>query len=171
MIVRVWHLGLVLLLIVLVGGFYVTHGTAPSVATTTPPATDASRTSTTSAAAGQGSLDAQAAEANVRTLIPSIESYAADNTPGNPNDPNRNHSDRGYTGMTIAIVRRTYDQATPSYDWVNPSDSGYPAGTAHVAPTKRNYCSISKVGRVYAWQLGPRGVIKTSTSAASVCRA
>jgi hypothetical protein len=171
MVIRVWHLGVLLLLIVVAGGFYVMHGTAPSAATTTPPATDASRTGTTSAAAGQGSFDAQSAEGNVRTLIPSIEAYAYDNTPGGRNDPDRNHSDRGYTGMTIAIVRSHYDQATPSYDWVNPSDSGFPAGVARVAPTKRDYCAISKVGRVYAWRLGPEGLIKTSTSASSVCRA
>jgi hypothetical protein len=171
MTIRVWHLGLPLLLILVAGAFYVTHGTAHSVATTTTPATGASRSGTTSAATDQGSSDVSAAEGNVRVLGLSIESYAADNTPGGRNDPDGNHSDSGYTGMTIAILRREYDQGTPAYDWVNPTDSGYPAGIARVAPTKRNYCAVSKVGSVYAWQLGPKGVIKASTNPASVCRA
>ena len=154
MTIRVWHLGLSLLLILAVGGFYVTHQTSVP-ATTTPPAS---------------SSDASNAEANVRSLGTSIASYAADNTPGGKNDPNANHSDSGYTGMTIALVR-VYDQAIPSYDWVNPTDSGYPAGVTAVTPTQTTYCAISKVGSTYAWQLGPTGTIRSSTSPASVCHA
>ena len=168
MTIRVWHLGMPLLLILAGAAFYVTHGTTNSVATTT--TTGARRPGAMSAATIQpGALSA--AQANVSTLGVSIESYVEDNTPGGRNDPDGNHSDSGYTGMTIAILRSLYDQATPSYDWVNPTDAGFPAGIAHVAPTERTYCAISKVGNVYGWQFGPKGAIKTSTNPASVCRA
>jgi hypothetical protein len=156
MVVRVWHLGLLLFLVVLLGGYYVTHGSTPSGAA--------------GGGADQGSTDVMNAEANLRSLAVSIESYVADNTPHGRNDPDRNHSDSGYTGMTIAIVRNQYDKAIPSFDWVDPSDPGYPAGVARVTPTKSSFCAISKSGSVYAWQLGPKGAIKTSTNVALVCR-
>ncbi len=43
-----------------------------------------------------------AAAANVRSLIPSVESYNADNVPSGPNDPDAATSttDSGYAGMT-----------------------------------------------------------------------
>ena len=155
MIVRVWHLGLLGLLVVLLGGFYVTHGSSPSAAT--------------GAGTGQGSTDVMNAEANLRSLVPSIESYAPDNIPHGPNDPNSNHTDSGYTGMTIAILRSLYDKAIPDSDWVNPTDAGFPAGIVRVVPSEHTFCGISKWGSVYAWQLGPKGAVKTSTSTALVC--
>ncbi|HVM58470.1 MAG TPA: prepilin-type N-terminal cleavage/methylation domain-containing protein, partial [Gaiellaceae bacterium] len=69
-----------------------------------------------------------AAGANVRSLIPSVESYNADNVPGQvqAQDPDyaTSNTDTGYQGMTIAELRTTYDQAIPSTDWVNPNDPG-----------------------------------------------
>src|SRR3989440_10687877 len=57
-----------------------------------------------------------AAQANVRSLLPSVESYNADNNPGSTNDPDAATSttDSGYAGMTIALLKTNYDQAIGS---------------------------------------------------------
>src|SRR4249919_3973763 len=66
-----------------------------------------------------------AAQANVRAVLPDIESYNADNTPGAPTaqDPNWNgtdaagtgtNNDSGYTGMTAVNLKAKYDQAFPA---------------------------------------------------------
>jgi type II secretion system protein G len=64
-----------------------------------------------------------AAQANVRAVLPDIESYNADNTVGNTtNDPDgatdTTHSDSGYQGMTAALLKSGYDQAFPSGVWI-----------------------------------------------------
>src|SRR5689334_24689646 len=91
-----------------------------------------------------------AAQANVRAVLPDIESYNADNTVGNTtNDPDgatdTTHADSGYTGMTAALLKSTYDQAFPSSVFVNPSDTGFPTATGltGVTPSATNYCVIS----------------------------
>ncbi len=66
-----------------------------------------------------------AAAANVRSLIPSVESYNADNVPSGANDPDAATSttDTGYAGMTLALLKSTYDQAIPGSDFVNTADA------------------------------------------------
>src|SRR5881275_1275399 len=64
-----------------------------------------------------------AAQANVRAVLPDVESYNADNTVGNTtNDPNgatdTTHSDSGYTGMTAVLLKSWYDQAFPPSVWI-----------------------------------------------------
>src|SRR5947208_9835423 len=64
-----------------------------------------------------------AANTNVRTVLPDVESYNADNTVGNTtNDPDgatdTTHSDSGYTGMTAALLKTGYDQAFPAGVWI-----------------------------------------------------
>jgi len=114
-----------------------------------------------------------AAGANVRSLIPSVESYNADNVPGQvqAQDPDyaTSNTDTGYQGMTIAELRTTYDQAIPSTDWVNPNDPGKPAGVTIPAPTATSYCAVSQVGNWYAYKLGPQASITPTSTAASVC--
>ena len=114
-----------------------------------------------------------AAAANVRSLIPSVESYNADNVPAGPNDPDAATSttDSGYAGMTIAELKTTYDQAIPATDYVNDSGAGSDAAgvTATVAPTTTNYCVYSQVGNWFAYKLGPAGVITQTTDPTAVC--
>ena len=71
-----------------------------------------------------------AAAANVRSLIPSVESYNADNVPNGVNDPDAttSTSDSGYTGMTIAELKTSYDAAIPSSDFVNNSGATEASG-------------------------------------------
>src|SRR5437899_12812498 len=70
-----------------------------------------------------------AAQANIRAVLPDVESYNADNVPSGTSDPNgtgapglvnaADITDSGYTGMTVAILKAAYDQAFPAGVWVN----------------------------------------------------
>jgi type IV pilus assembly protein PilA len=51
----------------------------------------------------------QAARANVRSSIPAVEAYNADNL-GTSTDVDANASTTGYAGMTLALLQSTYDQ-------------------------------------------------------------
>ena len=115
-----------------------------------------------------------AAQANVRAVLPDVESYNADNVPGAPaaSDPDfaTSNADSGYSGMTSAELKTSYDQAFPSTIWVASGDTGFPAGVTAVAPTTTNYCVLSQNGNWYAWKLGPSGIIKVDTVAANACK-
>ena len=120
-----------------------------------------------------------AAQANVRAVLPDVESYNADNTVGNTtNDPDgatdTTHSDSGYQGMTAALLKGNYDQAFPSSVFVYPGDAtttGAPTGTgiAAVTSSPTNYCVVSTNGSWYAWKLGPGGQILVGTTLNNVC--
>jgi prepilin-type N-terminal cleavage/methylation domain-containing protein len=126
-----------------------------------------------------------AAQANIRAVLPDVESYNADNVPSGKNDPNGSSTptngvasgavdttDSGYNGMTTAILKAQYDQAFPSQVWVAPGDSGvtgYPSGIATVTAGPKNYCVVSQNGNWYAWKLGPGGTISVSTTLSAVC--
>jgi type IV pilus assembly protein PilA len=113
-----------------------------------------------------------AAAANVRSLIPSVESYNADNVPSGTNDPDPlvSTTDSGYAGMTIALLKSNYDQAIPATDYVNGvSDATGVSATAQVADAT-HYCVYSQVGNWYAWKLNPAGTIKQDTTPANVCK-
>ena len=112
-----------------------------------------------------------AAAANVRSLIPSVESYNADNVPNGANDPNGVTTDSGYTGMTIALLKTNYDQAIPSSDYVNNSGTDVATVTATAALDATHYCVYSAVGNWFAWKLNPDGQIYESTDATHVCTA
>jgi type IV pilus assembly protein PilA len=122
-----------------------------------------------------------AAQANVRAVLPDIESYNADNTVGNTtNDPDAatdaTHSDSGYQGMTAALLKSTYDQAFPSAVWIiGSADVGgaaAPTGTgitANGALSTTNYCVVAQNGSWYAWKWGPGGTIKVDTQKNNIC--
>jgi prepilin-type N-terminal cleavage/methylation domain-containing protein len=116
------------------------------------------------------------AESAVRTLVPSIEAYGSDNTPGAPatQDPDASSTDNGYTGMTAAILASKYDQSldvsATEHVWVNPTDTNHPAGaTSFVAPTDNVYCAVAQVADWYAWKAGPDKPIKADKTVANVC--
>ena len=128
-----------------------------------------------------------AAAANVRSLIPSVESFNADNVPSGTSDPDLtgapgvaasvtlgvagvpSASDSGYTGMAIPELQGSYDQAIPASDWVNPKDANVPTGVTIPVPTSTTYCAVSAVGNWFAWKKGPSDTIHTSTAPAAVC--
>jgi prepilin-type N-terminal cleavage/methylation domain-containing protein len=125
-----------------------------------------------------------AAQANVRAVLPDVESYNADNTVGNATgDPDgatdTTHSDSGYTGMTALLLKSQYDQAFPPSVWVIGSvdasagaGAAAPVGTgisAVGAPTATTYCLVAQNGNYYAWKLGPGGTILVGTILDKVC--
>jgi type IV pilus assembly protein PilA len=115
-----------------------------------------------------------AAQANVRAVLPDVESYNADNVPGAPaaSDPDFliSNADNGYAGMTSGELKTSYDQAFPSSVWVAAGDTAFPAGVTAVAPTSTNYCILSQNGNWYAWKLGPSGPISVATDPALACK-
>jgi type IV pilus assembly protein PilA len=122
-----------------------------------------------------------AAAANVRSLIPSVESYNADNVPNAvlSTDPDYNgtdtagtgtNADSGYAGMTIAELKTSYDQAIPGSDYVNNSGATEATGvTATATLDATHYCVYSEVGNWFAYKLNPDGIIQETTDAAAVC--
>jgi type IV pilus assembly protein PilA len=126
--------------------------------------------------------DKSAAQANVRAVLPDVESYNADNVPGGANDPNKtgapglgsataSATDSGYTGMSKSILTAAYDQAFPSAVWVAPTDTAFPAGVTGITPAAPStYCVVAQSGNWYAWKLGPGGAIQTTSTAANACK-
>ena len=121
-----------------------------------------------------------AAQANIRAVLPDVESYNADNVPAGTSDPDAtgapgvvaaaaSSTDNGYSGMTVDILKAAYDQAFPAGVWVNTTDTGVPTGVTGVTATATDYCIISQNGNWYAWKLGPGGILTTSSDPAAVC--
>ena len=121
-----------------------------------------------------------AAQANVRAVLPDVESYNADNVAGAPaaSDPDfaTSNADNGYQGMTATELKTSYDQAFPSARVDHRLDRRErhraPVGagiTAAGAPTATNYCLVSQNGSWYAWKRGPGGQILVDNVLANVC--
>jgi prepilin-type N-terminal cleavage/methylation domain-containing protein len=89
----------------------------------------------------KGRAETGAAKANLRSLIPSVESYYAD-------------SSSGYTGMTISGLKTTYDQ---SLDESVYSVIGTPSATTYCVRA-----AASAGSTVYAYKNGPAGQIGTT---------
>jgi type IV pilus assembly protein PilA len=122
-----------------------------------------------------------AAQANVRAVLPDIESYNADNTAGADPlvDPDPLvTTDSGYMGMTALLLKGKYDQAFPPAVWITPAIDASTAATAAPTgagitavgvPTSVNYCVVAQNGNYYAWKKGPGGTIQVSNILANVC--
>ena len=110
-----------------------------------------------------------AAAAAIRTIVPDIESYNADNYPGSPNDPDASTTDAGYTGLTMQILHDTYDASLvpAKYSW-------NPTGWSPTSPltTATDYCVESFVGNKVGAKHGPDGAITYGTTfTAATCTA
>jgi prepilin-type N-terminal cleavage/methylation domain-containing protein len=115
-----------------------------------------------------------AASANIRSIVPDIEAYSADNYAGAPTaqDPNYNgtdpagtltNGDNGYTGLTTSILQTKYDPSidTAKYVW-------NPTGYTPSPDTASDYCLETQQGGYIAVKKGPNGAItvgKTFTAA------
>jgi len=125
-----------------------------------------------------------AAQANIRAVLPDVESYNADNVPAGTADPDMTGApgqvgagssvDSGYTGMTVAIIKAAYDQAFPTGVWVNTAAAdvagALPATiTNAVTASATTYCIVSQNGNWWAWKKGPGGILRVSSVATDVC--
>ena len=89
----------------------------------------------------KGRAETSAAKANLRSLIPSVESYYADNGT--------------YSGMTVAGLKASYDQSLDA--------SVYTVGTV----SGTTYCVTAKASpssSVVAYKNGPSAQITTTTT-------
>ena len=100
-----------------------------------------------------------AAQANIRSLVPSIEAYNADND-GNASDVDANATTSGYQGMTMTLLKTKYDQAI--------DDTAGVFTVSNLAVT--DYCVKTSKGGWTAWKRGPGGTIKVAAAGdASIC--
>jgi type IV pilus assembly protein PilA len=97
-----------------------------------------------------------AAQANVRSLIPSVEAYSADNDA--TTDIDGNAATTGYQGMTPGLLQTNYDQA------INVAAYTIPAASLTVT----DYCVYTSKGGWTAFKHGPSGNIGVVASTAFV---
>ena len=88
----------------------------------------------------------QAARANVRSAIPAVEAYNADNT-GESTDVDANASTTGYAGLTLDLLKSTYDQGVKNVTFAT--------------ITTATYCVQSTVGSQTWHKTNPGGDIET----------
>ena len=97
-----------------------------------------------------------AAQANIRSLVPSIEAYSADNDA--TTDIDANPATTGYQGMTMNLLKTNYDQAIQV--------AAFTVSNLAVA----DYCVHTSKGGWTAWKRGPAGNITVAaTGSASIC--
>ena len=97
-----------------------------------------------------------AAQANIRSLVPSIEAYSADNDA--TTDIDTNPATTGYQGMTMALLQTNYDQAIQPAAFT----------VSNLAVT--DYCVQTSKGGWTAWKRGPGGNITVAAAgSASIC--
>jgi hypothetical protein len=89
-----------------------------------------------------------AAAANVRTAIASVEMYRSDNHPGSHYDPDSSRTDSGYMGMTIKRLAHAYDLNLPKDHVVI------------IRATRTSYCMESTVDGVTVFKNGPKALMK-----------
>jgi type IV pilus assembly protein PilA len=97
-----------------------------------------------------------AAQSDVRALVPSVESFNSDNT-GTSGDVDANASTSGYDGMSLAVLKSTYDQSIDANASTTPysiPSSFVPTGSASV-----DYCITATIGGWTAYKHGPAGTI------------
>ena len=95
-----------------------------------------------------------AAQANVRSLVPSIESWNADND-GTAADIDASTATKGYQGMTIALLNSNYDQSIDTT-----------AGVYNLSMlASTDYCIYTSKGGWTAYKHGPAGVIGVKAAA------
>jgi len=97
-----------------------------------------------------------AAQANIRSLVPSVEAFSADNDAST--DIDGNPATTGYQGMTMALLQTNYDQAI--------NTAAFTVSNLAVS----DYCVQTSKGGWVAWKRGPAGNIQVApTGSASIC--
>jgi type IV pilus assembly protein PilA len=95
-----------------------------------------------------------AAQANVRSLVPSVESWNADND-GNASDIDGSAATSGYQGMDATKLHNNYDQSIDTTAGVY--------GFSMLSAT--DYCIYTSKGNWTAFKHGPSGPISVKTTA------
>ena len=102
-----------------------------------------------------------AAQANIRSIVPDIESYNADNVIGASatDDPDSatyggtdTGLDQGYTGLSALELKNKYDQSIDSSKY------------AFTMLSNTDYCVATSLGGWTAYKHGPSGTISVATT-------
>ena len=111
------------------------------------------------------------AKQNVKALITASELYGTDNFPGSTRDPDAatSTSDSGYSGLTVAELKTSYDSSLASGTYVNNSGTDAAAVTRRATRDATHFCVYATAGRWYAYQLNPTGPLTTTTVGSAVC--
>ena len=126
-----------------------------------------------------------AAQANVRAVLPDVESYNADNVAGAavasdpdaatierrqrlPGHDRRGAQDELRPGLPDRVWIVGSSDVTMPDAVVAPTGAGI---TAAGVPTATNYCIVSQNGSWYAWKHGPGGQILVTQTLDNVCTA
>jgi type IV pilus assembly protein PilA len=95
-----------------------------------------------------------AAQANVRSLVPSVEAFNADND-GTAADVDADATTKGYSGMTISLLNTKYDQSIDTT-----------AGVYNLALLSgTDYCVYTSKGGWTGFKHGPSGTIGVKADA------
>jgi type IV pilus assembly protein PilA len=94
-----------------------------------------------------------AAQSNVRALVPSVESWNADNN-GSAGDVDATASTSGYQGMTLTLLKSVYDQSIDSS-----GSSPYTIIASFATANPTDYCVTATTGGWTAFKHGPAGAI------------
>ena len=94
------------------------------------------------------------AENLIRSMLPDVESYNADNV-GTSTDVDRNAATHGYAGMTITLLRHHYDSSLPARE------------DSIVRSTRTSYCVQATFKGETASKSGPAAPIKSGRCSAS----
>jgi prepilin-type N-terminal cleavage/methylation domain-containing protein len=106
------------------------------------------------------------AQGDIRTIIPSIESWNQDNT-GRADDVDSTAATSGYEGMTVAQLKSNYDQSLDAS-----STSPFRIDPSGFSSSPADYCVTATVGDWTGYKHGPNGTIKVTPTAqfdASTC--
>ena len=105
-----------------------------------------------------------AAMGDIRTLVPSIESWNQDNG-GNAGDVDGNASTSGYQGMTMTLLKSWYDQSLDAS-----SSSPFTINPTGFTGSPTDYCVTATLGSFTGYKHGPSGPISvTKNFDASTC--
>jgi prepilin-type N-terminal cleavage/methylation domain-containing protein len=128
-----------------------------------------------------------AAQANIRSVVPDIEAFSADNYNGvaTSQDPDWNgtdaagtgtNADNGYTGLTMTLLNTKYDPSINTGKYHFDADASGTAMTAgnganQVTSLSTDYCIWTQVGNWVAVKHGPNGdiIVGTTTPTTTAC--
>jgi hypothetical protein len=145
MVLRMWHLlvvvgALALVAVGVTGGLLLGSHTEPRTKTVV------QVLSVAASPDEKHADDLSSAQANVRSVIPSVEAWNADND-GSATDIDGDSSTIGYTGMTVEDLAENYDSSLTPWDYRIEWASAV------------NYCIESTVGSATASKTDPAGEI------------
>ena len=99
-----------------------------------------------------------AAQSNIRSVVPSIEAWNADND-GTATDVDADSSTAGYQGMTMALLNSKYDQSIVPTNY-----------TLTLNTSATDFCVQTSKGGWTAWKRGPAGQIQVAANgSSSIC--